>query len=96
MDCIAKKGDMLFVGEDDDTLAVIVFDTIKYNDQNYLKILATPLLVEELNNTLLESEFAREIASGDNYMLEPVTDKATIDALNEELKNRKSQTAKEQ
>ena len=96
MDCIAKKGDMLFVGEGDDALAVIVFDTIKYNDQNYLKILATPLLVEELiDTTLPESEFAREIASGDNYMLEPVTDKATIDVLNEELKNRKSQTAKE-
>ena len=43
MDCIAKKGDMLFVGEGDDALAVIVFDTIKYNDQNYLKILILSL-----------------------------------------------------
>lgn len=94
MEKIAKKGDILFVGEDDDTLAIIVLDTINYDGGNYLKLVAMPIMVEKLlDESKTDIEFAREITDGEKYHLEPVLDQATIDALNEKL-NKKN--AKEQ
>ena len=86
-----KKGDTLFVGEDEDTLAVIVLDTVEYEGENYLKVFATPIMVEEvLNNPLTDTDYAREIADGDKYFLDPVVDPELVTILDEELKKKKA------
>jgi len=91
MEAVAKRGDTLFVGEDEDTLAVIVLDTVEYEGENYLKVFATPIMVEEvLNNPLADTDYAREIADGEKYFIDPVVDPALVAILDEELKKKKA------
>lgn len=77
----AHKGDMLFVGEDEDTLAVSILDTIIYNGDKYLKIIASPIMVEQVSNDTTNAEFAKEISSDDKYLIEPVIDENLIESL---------------
>ncbi|MBQ7917500.1 MAG: hypothetical protein IJ310_01635 [Clostridia bacterium] len=91
MEFVAKKGDMLFVGEDEDSFAVTVLHTIKYEENNYLHVLAVPLMVEKIFDEEMESEFVREVVEGENYDLEPVEDKRILDALNQEVENMRGQ-----
>ena len=91
MEKIAKKGDILFVGEDDDTLAIIVLDTLNYKGDNYLKLVAMPIMVEKiLDESKTESEFAREIIDGEKYLLDPVVDPEMIKTIKEEFKKKKA------
>ena len=97
MNAVAKKGDMLFVGEDEDTLAVIVLETIKYKEENYLKVVAMPIMVEKiLNEDLTEAEYVREISNGEQYLLEPVQDKLVIKALKSILKANNTETKQQE
>ena len=91
----AQKGDMLFVGEDDDTLSVSILDTINYNGDKYLKIIALPIMVEEVSNETANAEFAKEISSKDKYFIEPVIDEKLIKALKEAFKTQSMLSEKE-
>ncbi|MBE5755766.1 MAG: hypothetical protein E7341_03740 [Clostridiales bacterium] len=92
MEFVSKKGDILFIGEPEEAIAVTVLNTIKYENNNYLHVIAMPLDVGKLlfdeDN---ESEFVREVASDENYELEPVVDKRILDALNQEVENMRRQ-----
>ena len=95
MEKVAKRGDMLFVGEDEDTLAIIVLDSVEYKGDNYLKVLATPIMVEKiLDESKTDAEFAREIVDDEKYYLDPVLDPALVETLKEEL-NKKHAAEKE-
>lgn len=85
MEFVAKKGDMLFVGEDEDTLVVTVLNTIKFEDDNYLHVIALPLMVEKVFDERMDSEFVREVVEGESYDLEPVEDARVLDALKAEV-----------
>lgn len=91
----AHKGDMLFVGEDEDTLAVSVLDTIIYNGDKYLKIIASPIMVEQVNNATADAEFAKEISSKDKYLLEPIVDAQMIESLKNAFKVQSKLSEKE-
>ena len=92
LETVAKKGDMLFVGKDEDTLAVVVLDTLKYKGSNYLKVIATPIMVENVFDELADAEYVRENVNEEQYSLEPVVDKPTLDALIEGFKTHKNET----
>lgn len=86
MEKVAKRGDMLFVGEDEDTLAVIVLDSLEYKGDSYLKIIAIPIMVEKiLDESKTDAEFAREVVDQDKYYLDPVLDPALVEILKEEF-----------
>ena len=84
MEFVAKKGDMLFVGEDEDTLVVTVLNTIKFEDDNYLHVIAIPMMVEKIFDEENDSEFVREVVEGEKYDLEPVEDARVLEALKAE------------
>ena len=93
---ITKKGDTLYLKQDDDLIAILILDTIKYNNENFLKILAMPVMAEKLlDETIQDAEFAREIRNDEGLLLDPVTDQATIDALNEIIEKEKLQTSQD-
>lgn len=91
----AQKGDMLFVGEDEDTLAVSILDTLTIDGNKYLKIIATPIMVEQVSNDTANAEFAKEITKGDKYFLEPVVDPIFVEALKNAFKNKSTISEKE-
>lgn len=95
MEFVAKKGDMLFVGEDEEMLAVTVLNTIKFEDNNYLHVIAIPIMVEKIFDEDTDSEFVREVVEGENYDLEPVEDARILDALKEEAKKLNAHKEKE-
>ena len=84
MEFVAKKGDILFVGEDEEALAVTILNTIKFEDNNYLHVIAIPMMVEKIFEEEIDSEFVREVVEGENYDLEPVEDSRILDALKAE------------
>ena len=92
----ANKGDMLFIGEDEDTLAVSVLDTLNYNGEKYLKIIASPIMVEQVSSDTANAEFAKEISIGDKYFLEPIVDLIFVEALKNAFKNKSTVSEKEQ
>ena len=96
MEFVAKKGDMLFVGEDEDALAVTILNTIKFEDNNYLHVIAIPLMVEKVFDEGMDSEFVREVVEGENYDLEPVEDARVLDALKAEVAKLTAHKEKEQ
>lgn len=96
MEFVAKKGDMLFVGEDEDALAVTILNTIKFEDNNYLHVIAIPLMVEKIFDEDMDSEFVREVVEGENYDLEPVEDARVLDALKAEVAKLTAHKEKEQ
>ncbi len=96
MEFVAKKGDMLFVGEDEDMLAVTVLNTIKFEDNNYLHVIAIPVMVEKIFDEDMDSEFVHEVVEGENYDLEPVEDARVLDALKAEVAKLTAHKEKEQ
>ena len=93
---ITKKGDTLYLKQDDDLIAILILNTIKYNNENYLKVLPMPINAEKLfDKTIEDAEFAREIRNDEGLLLDPVTDQATIDALNEIIEKEKLQTSQD-
>ena len=91
----AQKGDMLFVGEDEDTLAISVLDTLTLDGNKYLKIIASPIMVEQVNSDTADAEFAKEISNGDRYFLEPIVDTIFVEALKNAFKNKSTVSEKE-
>ncbi len=91
MEKVAKKGDMLFIGEDEDTLVVVVLGSLEYKGDNYLKVVVTPMMVEKaFDEEKVDTEFAKEIVEEDKYYLDPVLDPAMIKTLKEEYKKQNS------
>lgn len=91
MEFVSKKGDVLFVGEGDESFAVTILNTVKFEDENYLHVIAVPLGSENIIGEDMESEFVREVVDGENFDLEPVEDKRILDALNQEVENMREQ-----
>lgn len=82
MDFVAKKGDILFIEINNETLAVIVLQLIPYNNKNYLKVISTPINPDKiLTEKSAEIEYVQEVVDGENFLLEPVLDQTTIDTL---------------
>lgn len=91
----AQKGDMLFIGEDEDILAISVLDTLTIDGNKYLKIIASPIMVEQVNSDTADAEFAKESSKGDKYFLEPIVDELLVESLKTAFKNKKSVHEKE-
>lgn len=95
MEQVTKKGDMLFIGEDEDTLAVIVLDSIQHKGSKFLKVVAMPIMVDKiLDESKTDAEYAREIVDGEKYFLDPVTDPKLAAELKDAF-NKKNEANKE-
>lgn len=91
MDFIAKKGDVLFIGDESDEMAVHVLETIPYENENYLQVLAIPVKFESIiDSSKLKPEYVREVVEGDDYSIDPVQEAKLIDALNAALRAQKA------
>ena len=83
MDFIAKKGDVLFIGDENDEMAVHVLETVQLEGENYLQVLAIPVKFESIiDPEKVKPEYVREVVEGDDYSIDPVQNQKMVDALN--------------
>ena len=91
MEFIAQKGDVLFVGDEADEMAVHVLEQIPYENENYLQVLAIPVKFESIiDSSKVKPEYVRELIEGDDYSIDPVQEPTLIAALDEVLKAKKA------
>ena len=91
MEFISKKGDVLFIGDETDEMAVHVLETIPYENENYLQVLAYPVKFEAvIDPAKIKPEYVREVVEGDDFSIDPVQNAKLIAALDEELKKQKT------
>ena len=72
----------------------LAYNLILLKDK-YLKIIASPIMVEQVNNATADAEFAKEISSKDKYLLEPIVDAQMIESLKNAFKVQSKLSEKE-
>lgn len=99
MNELVKKGDLLFVGEGENALGVLVMDKVEFENDTYLKAMVVPIKFEAIFEQAEKSEedefeILRVVVEGETFSIESVENKQLLDALNDKFNKPQAQPGK--